>query len=715
MGVTSTSTRAHEWQMALVSPILHSTISLHSAQYLKMQNSMYKPLKFSIIVLVLPALFYLTFPLSANSKNTNQHQPVDDGFLLGSGRADITGPAFGIAMWGFGYDGQVTEGIHQRLHSRAFIIAEPNSQQRLLFVSADIGSIEHNITLEVIDRLKSVYGELYTLQNVILSATHTHSGPTGYWHSRSDGGLSGAFYQEHFESIVSGIVQSVKTAHNNLQTGSLFINSGDVENAGINRSRIAYEQNPAAERAKYSFNTEKKMTLLKFTNKMGAFAMLNWFAVHPTSMTYYNRLISGDHKGYAAREFERLTGDMQFVGAFAQSTPGDVTANLNLDNTGPGVDDFDSTKIIGTRQLEVALSLFETANEKIRGSIDYRQIYVNLANYSISDEFTAAGPQITCPSAYGYSFAGGSSEDGAGHFLFEEGMTEQSFILDFLVKITTGSESYSEKTQVCQHPKPILWETGTGSPPLQSQIRSVSIIRIGQLAILALPTEVTTMAARRLKNTVMSKLGGWAKHIVIAGYSNGYAGYVTTPEEYRLQQYEGGHTLHGQWSLPAYQQIAAQLAQALQTGTPIASQVNYDDWRGKSKSMPLAISSPSSLPKGKFFGEALPLQKTKYVKEELVKVQFWSSNPTSSYPNVNSFIEVRYLQNGQWITIANDADWSTKIHWSAEEQGFIAEISWQIPDAPDSGQYKIIHSGRYTDGNGNQVDFNGASGVIQIE
>ena len=64
----------------------------------------------------------------------------------------------------------------------------------------------------------------------------------------------------------------------------------------------------------------------------------------------------------------------------------------------------------------------------------------------------------------------------------------------------------------------------------------------------------------------MAELGDWAQHVVVAGYSNGYAGYITTPEEYRLQQYEGGHTLHGPWSLPAYQQVASRLASGVGVG-----------------------------------------------------------------------------------------------------------------------------------------------------
>lgn len=35
--------------------------------------------------------------------------------------------------------------------------------------------------LQVVDKLKSIYGDLYTNDNVLISGIHTHSGPAGYF------------------------------------------------------------------------------------------------------------------------------------------------------------------------------------------------------------------------------------------------------------------------------------------------------------------------------------------------------------------------------------------------------------------------------------------------------------------------------------------------------------------------------------------------------
>jgi neutral ceramidase len=532
------------------------------------------------------------FFLSESALGQQRHQ-TQTPYLIGRGMVDITGPPVGMPLWGFGRPDQISEGIHIRQRSRAFIIVQANDEaQRLIFVSADLGSIDHHMTLEVVERLQQRYGKAYTLDNVIISATHTHAGPSGYWQSRTDTGLDGGHYPEHFDAIVTGITESIVQAHDDLQPGNILINTGRVADAGVNRSAIAYQENPQSERDRYGENTNTAMTLLKFVGNDGALGMINWYALHPTAMNYYNRLISGDHKGYASLQMEksegtRYTSTDDFVAAFAQSDPGDVTPNTNLDNTGPGETDVETTRIMGQRQLVVAQTLFDEAEEALTGAIDARRLYVDFSDYAVGGDFTGAGTQTTCPSAYGYSFAGGSTEDGGGHFLFREGMTEQSVWRDWLIRLIIGAPEWSEPVKTCQRPKAILLETGTGSPPLQSQIRSITVARIGQLILLAIPAEVTTMAGRRLRDTVMRELGDWAEHIVLAGYSNGYAGYITTPEEYGLQQYEGGHTLHGRWTLPAYQQIVSQLAQALESGAPVANDLPYDDWRGQSVGLPL--------------------------------------------------------------------------------------------------------------------------------
>jgi neutral ceramidase len=653
--------------------------------------------KFGRIPFICTLLFSNVYIAMANSSPVSNLE-----YLIGTGIADVTGPAFGNPMWGYAKPGQNTEGIHTRLKSRAFIFVDPNTQNRLLFTSVDVGSIEHHIFLEVLDRLKLTYGNIYNKDNTILSATHTHSGPDGYSHTRMKEGLAGSVNLDHFKRIVKGIVKSIKAAHSNLQPANILINTGEVIGAGANRSIKAYNANPESERVSYKQAMDLDMTLLRLQGKNNTLATLNWFAVHPTSMTFNNKLISGDHKGYAALTWEQQVANnnstdinKNFIAAFAQSTPGDITPNLNLNNTGPGDSDIASTQIIGQRQLDVAQALFNSATQVISGPIDSRQVYVDMSNLNVREEFTGAGDQLTCPSAYGYAFAGGSTEDGGGHFLFSEGMKDQKWWLDFTIKMVTGSKGWTQPVKDCQAPKAILFETGSGEVPLQSQIRSLTISRLGSLAIVSMPTEVTTMSARRIRQSVKNTLGDWVKHIVIAGYSNGYAGYITTPEEYQTQQYEGGHTLHGKWTLPAYIQTLTGLAESLNDASIKFVGPQYDDWRGKAPAVNLFANIIDQQPEGKEFGSVVAMNKTSVKAGETIWVEFLSGNPSTGYRNDDTYISIEQKQGEQWKTIFTDMAWSTIIRWEEKGDNLIAKVNWTIPLDMTGGIYRIKHLGNY--------------------
>lgn len=73
----------------------------------------------------------------------------------------------------------------------------------------------------------------------------------------------------------------------------------------------------------------------------------------------------------------------------------------------------------------------------------------------------------------------------------------------------------------------------------QPNIVAVQLFKIGNLLIAAVPGEFTTMAGRRLRDTIkkVAKEEGAAEDtfVTIAGLSNIYSSYITTPEEYNVK------------------------------------------------------------------------------------------------------------------------------------------------------------------------------------
>ncbi|KAI6671029.1 hypothetical protein NL676_005914 [Syzygium grande] len=593
----------------------------------------------------------------------------DFNYLVGLGSYDITGPAADVNMMGYANTEQTAAGVHFRLRARAFIVAEPQGK-RVVFVNLDACMASQLVTIKVLERLKARYGDLYTESNVAISGIHTHAGPGGYLQYVVYIVTSLGFVRQSFDVIVDGIEKSIIEAHENLRPGSVFVNKGELLDAGVNRSPSAYLNNPTAERSKYKYDVDKEMTLLKFVDsEWGPVGSFNWFATHGTSMSRTNSLISGDNKGAAARFMEdwfnkngvemsyfddledgkvprrvsnivsevhdihhellelaasfqsppgkpatkilsvakrvrstlRQTEKPGFVAAFCQTNCGDVSPNvlgafctdtgLPCDfnhstcsgknelcyGRGPGYpDEFESTRIIGERQFEKALDLFNKASEQLQGKVDFRHAYLDFSKLEVTIPKQGGGSEVvkTCPASMGFAFAAGTT-DGPGAFDFKQG-DDQGNPFWRLVRNLLKTPN---QTQVdCQHPKPILLDTGEMKQPYDwaPSILPIQMFRIGQLVILSVPGEFTTMAGRRLREAVRTVLTSKGKgqgdvHVVIAGLTNTYSQYVTTFEEYQIQRYEGASTLYGPHTLSAYIQEFKKIASAMLSGEPVQS------------------------------------------------------------------------------------------------------------------------------------------------
>jgi neutral ceramidase len=657
---------------------------------------------------------------------------VADGqetYLIGRSLGDITLPVVGLQMLGFVRPDQIVEGLHQRQYARTFVIADTAGKTRVALVTCDLPFPTHTLKLAVLERLRDKLGDRYGLANVILAATHTHATPGGYHHHIDASPVGGGFYGQCFDALVEGITASILGADADLKPGRILFAQGTVEGAGVNRSRVAYMNNPAAERAQYAGDVDTTMTLLKFVRDDGPIGTQNWFAVHGTSMNFYNKLISGDNKGYAAYAVEqahgtRYTGRPEFVAAFAQSNAGDVTPNLNLNNTGPGRNDVESTRIIGARQARAAEKLFAQAREPLRGSIAFRHVFVDFSGLVVAAEFTGAGPQRTFPSALGYSFAAGSTEDGGGHPLFQEGMKESNPLIDALARKTfPGLEPTGELRQG-HKPKPILFATGLAKPPAQEQVLPVGLVRIGQIVLAVAPAEFTTMAGRRVRAALGKELGLDPRYVVIAGYANDYANYVATREEYESQQYEGAATVFGPWTEAGYRQEFIRLARALKAGQPVESRVAPVDMRARIKSSRSLDGPDERPPISAKPGDAVADVKERYVPGDVVTVCFWTGSPVNQYRRTDRFMAVERLIPGsdRWQIVREDFDWDTTVRWKqmgsetdakpgkdsphegdrmgpvpriARPDPYQVTITWQTDAQTAPGTYRIVHYGRF--------------------
>ena len=538
-------------------------------------------------------------------------------FEIGTGVSDITAFKKGIGMMGYGMPFNIVKDVETSLSARAFVV-KAASLKKVVFVNAEMCFITMSVKIGVVKRLQEKYPQFgYTIDNVLLTAQHTHSGPGGYSHYAFYNLTIPGFVSEVYEAIVNGIVAAIVQAESTLQPSNIYLNTGFFEphlEVAFNRSIKAFNSNPEVSKIdedKTHLAVDREMTLLRIDGSNGEKrGMINWFGVHTTSISNDNHKICYDNKGYASNFFEEdLRSDAQhknFLAIFAQGPTGDISPNYIWDEKkkwtrGKFDDDFESARYNGKLQYEKAKEIYETAtkNEPLKTEIDYALMYVDFSNVQPAVEFTNGQIVQTGSSCHGVSFAEGTAEGPSV-------LPPLAFVMRLLARSVKNYEflkanfiSEVEKNKIynkykVQGKKDIMFETGVGkifglqeikNMPLPSfvdkglasikkqhregalkapwtpEVLPLQIIIIGELAIAAIPAEITTVAGWRLRDTIHSvlKQRGINK-VILAPYANAYSGYITTYEEYQHQAYEGGHTVFGEWTLAAYQTKFKELA-----------------------------------------------------------------------------------------------------------------------------------------------------------
>lgn len=494
---------------------------------------------------------------------------------VGRGIADITGEAADCGMLGYGKSDQRTAGIHQRLRSRAFVFRDDSQDgdARLLLIVAELPLPMQNVNEEVLRRLADLYGDTYSEQNTLITATHTHAGPGGYCGYLLYNLTTSGFRPATFAAIVDGIVESVEHAHADVAPAEVSLSHGELYGASINRSPSAFDRNPPADKAFFPKRVDPHTTLVRIDRGEATVGVIHFFATHGTSMTNRNHLISGDNKGFAAYHWERtvggadyLAGQPDFIAAFAQTNPGDMSPNVDgpLSPEAPPDREFDNTRRTGLCQFEDAFTQLSGATP-IGAGIDARFTYVDLGSVLVRGEYTPDGEERRTGRPMFGAGAMAGTDEGPGFHGFRQGRNP------FWDRLSRAMYRLARPTAAAQAPKGIVMPARLPNRihPFVQEIVPVQLVRIGRLYLIGIPGEPTIVAGLRLRRMVASIVGADLADVLCVGYTNAYIHYVTTPEEYLEQRYEGGSTLFGRWELCALMQTVAELAEAMRDGRPV--------------------------------------------------------------------------------------------------------------------------------------------------
>jgi neutral ceramidase len=474
-------------------------------------------------------------------------------YRAGFGIAEITAYEPGMAMLGWGVPENVPTGVAEPLFARAMVVSD--GAETIAYVCADLCFVSVALRLRVLELLDPSLR--IAPRALTITATHTHSGPSGFSHAFFYD-LTGPGYSPRVTEIIAkGIASAIREAAMRAEPSALGLSSIRIPRAepiAFNRSLDAFARNAEVRgRIASDAAVDRTLTLIAARDRRDRLiGALSFFALHATSVHSDGRAIHCDHKGMAAAALERWArangASDAFVGIFAQGAAGDVTPNYRGSRRGFTVGrydaDQDSAAYVAGVQAAAARSLLDGRGAVLDGPIGSALAHVDF------------GPRA----ALGIAMAEGTAE-GPGPLR----------ALAPIVAATKGPRD----------PKRVLLEVGPGVrrrllgrfDPLALPLRHpaidharrvlarggladahtwiptilpLSLVRIGWLVLAGLPNEPTTMAGARLAARLRARLAPQGiRHVHVGGYANGYSGYLTTPEEYEAQRYEGAYTLFG--------------------------------------------------------------------------------------------------------------------------------------------------------------------------
>lgn len=495
---------------------------------------------------------------------------------IGTGKQDMTAFIPGLGMMGYGQHHNIVKEVATPLRVRTLFLKE--GEKLFFLVHLEQAFVTMAIKEEVILKLHELHPEWkITDANLAITAQHTHSAPGGYSHYPLYNFTIPGFQTRVFDIIISAIIDSMEEAYRTKQTCEAHWGSTNIDPAkevAFNRSMTAHTLNPEA-----TFHTEEEKHLAVDRQMEGLFfkntdnkvvAFLNWFGVHCTSVSSYNQRIHHDNKGVAADLYEKShTGTTAF---FLQASAGDVSPNFIWDTKtklmrGKYKDQYESAAYNGELQFREAEKISD--EHKVHGPVEFHHLFLDM------------GLEVA-PPAHGVGFFKGTLE----------GPGVPSFLGDILAKVSRHVKNKNLRKNSDLHKsfyeahgnKDIVLDHRTGSflgiplnvwkklPPIPEpsveafrktakanaletlpwvpSILPFQVLRLGEILFAFVPGEISVMAGRRLKKSILSETSELGiKEIFITSYANAYMGYIVTPEEYDQQCYEGGHTVYGRDTL----------------------------------------------------------------------------------------------------------------------------------------------------------------------
>jgi neutral ceramidase len=622
------------------------------------------------------ALSAALVPAAAQAKNLE----------AGVGRADITPPT-GYALGGWTRADRIGTGVQTRLQASAMVIREGN--RKLALVSVDLFAAPGGLIADAAKRA----GHGFSQKNVLVGATHTHSGPSQFANFATLNTLApspqtitnpASFVEflmpeqadpQIYTFLVKRIATALKRANRDL--GPAVAGWGTTQLLGVTQNRSieahladhgiiepygtgSVSQDPLG----YKDTIDPLVSVLRVDRvnaddshtPIGAWST---FADHGTVNPSDYQVYTEDHQGTATRTFEakmRRAGNVPnsepVIDVFPNSNEGDQSAGL--EGQGPLI-----AESVGAREGGAMFKAWKRAAKHLSEAppVDLLWTRVCFCGQTTSDGTVADTPQAGAPFLTG-------SEEGRGP------------LYDITHEPLEGDTSPTENAPHQGDKVGIPFATTKDSYPTAVPL---FLARIGKRIIITFPGEATVEVGRRARARVLAiahSLG--VKGVTVMGLTNEFIQYITTPEEYSRQHYEGGSTIYGPAEGAAMTDVLVQMAKSLRDGKPAPKPYPFDPRHGV---------APNGAPFGKGASTATATAQPTAQPPGSQAVFQWQGGPRGEdRPLDRRFIAIERKTKSGWKLVTDDL--GVSIVWTGDPDGAYS-AHWQISPKAKPGNYRF--------------------------
>ncbi|MBM3239171.1 hypothetical protein FJZ31_22990 [Candidatus Poribacteria bacterium] len=416
--------------------------------------------------------------------------PLETKLKAGVAVANIT-PPVGVDMTGFGGRPSGAIGIHDDIFAKVLVLDDGN--QQLAIVTSDLLSLDFDLVKRIRDLIEANIG--IPPENVMLSSSHTHSGPATIILR----GL-GKRDEDYVDVLVKKIAGATQEAYNRRMDAKLGFGRTQVQ-IGVNRRQrlgdgnTVLGVNPDGPVAPY-------VDVVRVDNAEGKpIAIFFSHAAHPVVLGGSNVLISADYPGYAMRLVAQV--EVGSVAMFGQGCCGNINSN-------PVGGTFEDARRLGTILGAAVIG----AAEQIKTISDIvLQSRSRIIALPLQEPLEVSEAEALVERYQKELSDLKARGEGRPRTYMAQGILEWAQDMLKLVK----------------EPKPYPPLT----PPKEgTQAFEIQAMQLGDVAIVALTGEVFVELALEIDARSPSR------QTIVLGYTNGCIGYVPNEEAYPYGGYE---------------------------------------------------------------------------------------------------------------------------------------------------------------------------------